>query len=196
MTESSAPAPTAQQPLPLLRNRNFLRFWGGDTISQFGAQFSQLALPVLAVAVLGASEFEVGVLGAAQTAAFLVVGLPAGAWIDRMLKRRVMIVADLVRAVALAAMPALWFAGMLQMWHLYVLGAVIGILIGYFRLRAFLTTLITLIIYRATYDLLTADYATAIAGGLPESQVWDFIGNGDWLGVPTVVELPLLRPAS
>ena len=67
------------------------------------------------------------------------------------------------------------------------LGAVNGVLIGYFRLRAFLTTLITLIIYRATYDLLTADYATAIAGGLPESQVWDFIGNGDWLGVPTVV---------
>ena len=67
------------------------------------------------------------------------------------------------------------------------LGAVNGVLIGYFRLRAFLTTLITLIIYRALYDLLTADYATAIAGGLPESQVWDFIGNGDWLGVPTVV---------
>jgi ribose transport system permease protein len=67
------------------------------------------------------------------------------------------------------------------------LGAVNGVLIGYFRLRAFLTTLITLIIYRALYDLLTADYATAIAGGLPESKVWDFIGNGDWLGVPTVV---------
>jgi len=68
-----------------------------------------------------------------------------------------------------------------------VLGAVNGVLIGYFRLRAFLTTLITLIIYRALYDLLTADYATAIAGGFPESKVWDFIGSGDWLGVPTVV---------
>jgi ribose transport system permease protein len=67
------------------------------------------------------------------------------------------------------------------------LGAVNGVLIGYFRLRAFLTTLITLIVYRALYDLLTADYATAIAGGFPESKVWDFIGNGDWLGVPTVV---------
>jgi ribose transport system permease protein len=67
------------------------------------------------------------------------------------------------------------------------LGAVNGVLIGYFRLRAFLTTLITLIIYRALYDLLTADYATAIAGGFPESTAWDFIGNGDWLGVPTVV---------
>jgi ribose transport system permease protein len=68
-----------------------------------------------------------------------------------------------------------------------VLGAVNGVLIGYFRLRAFLTTLITLIIYRALYDLLTADYATAIAGGFPDSKAWDFIGNGDWLGVPTVV---------
>jgi ribose transport system permease protein len=67
------------------------------------------------------------------------------------------------------------------------LGAVNGVLIGYFRLRAFLTTLITLIIYRALYDLLTADYATAIAGGFPDSKAWDFIGNGDWLGVPTVV---------
>jgi ribose transport system permease protein len=68
-----------------------------------------------------------------------------------------------------------------------LLGAVNGVLIGYFRLRAFLTTLITLIIYRALYDLLTADYATLIAAGFPDSAVWDFIGNGAWLGVPTVV---------
>ena len=62
-----------------------------------------------------------------------------------------------------------------------------GILIGYFRLRAFLTTLITLIIYRASYELLTADYATAIAGGLPDSDAWDFLGYGEWLGIPVVV---------
>jgi ribose transport system permease protein len=68
-----------------------------------------------------------------------------------------------------------------------LLGAVNGVLIGYFRLRAFLTTLITLIIYRAAYDLLIADYSTAIAGGLPESVAWEAIGSGDWLGVPTVV---------
>ena len=67
------------------------------------------------------------------------------------------------------------------------LGAVNGILIGYFRLRAFLTTLITLIIHRATYELLTADYATAIAGGMPDSEAWDFLGYGDWVGIPVVV---------
>ena len=52
---------------PLLRNRNFLWFWTGEGISQLGAQFTNLALPVLAVSLLGASELEVGVLGAAQT---------------------------------------------------------------------------------------------------------------------------------
>ncbi len=80
-------------------------------------------------------------------------------------------------------------AGAVAMTLLFgaLLGAVNGVLIGYFRLRAFLTTLITLIVYRALYDLLTAEHATAIAGGLPESKVWDFIGSGDWLGVPAVV---------
>jgi MFS family permease len=117
---------------PLLRNRSFLWFWTGEGISQLGAQFTNLAIPVLAVSLLGASEWQVGVLGAAQTAAFLVVGLPAGAWIDRMLKRRVMIVADLVRAAALALIPALWFAGALEIWHLYLVGAVVGVATVFF----------------------------------------------------------------
>jgi MFS family permease len=119
-------------PPALGRNRSFLWFWGGEGISQLGSQFSQLAIPVLAVSVLGATEWEVGVLNAAETAAFLVVGLPAGAWIDRMLKRRVMIVADLVRAVALAAVPALFFAGALQIWHLYLVGAIVGVATVFF----------------------------------------------------------------
>src|SRR5690348_10598903 len=61
-----------------------------------------------------------------------------------------------------------------------LLGAVNGLLIGYFRLRAFLTTLVTLIVYRSLYDILTADYATAIAGGFPDSKAWDFVGSGTW----------------
>lgn len=117
---------------PLLRNRNFLWFWAGEGISQLGSQFTGLALPVLAVSLLGASEFEVGVLGAAETAAFLLVGLPAGAWIDRMLKRRVMIAADLVRAVVLALIPVLWFAGALEIWHLYLVGVVVGVATVFF----------------------------------------------------------------
>src|SRR5262245_45382080 len=58
------------------------------------------------------------------------------------------------------------------------LGAVNGLLIGYFRLRAFITTLITLIIYRATFELLILQYATQIAGNLPDSDAWFFLGDG------------------
>lgn len=67
-----------------------------------------------------------------------------------------------------------------------LLGAVNGLLIGYLRLRAFLTTLITLIIFRSIYELLSLRWSVEIAGNLPDSEVWDFLGNGNWLGVPTV----------
>jgi len=67
-----------------------------------------------------------------------------------------------------------------------LLGAVNGVLIGLLRLRAFLTTLITLIIFRSIYELLSLQYSTAIAGNLPDSEVWDFIGNGAFLHLPTV----------
>ena len=80
--------------------------------------------------------------------------------------------------VAAGAALTLLFGGLL--------GAVNGILIGYCRLRAFLTTLITLIIYRSCYDLLIFDYATMIAGNQPDSKVWEFLGNGSILGMPTV----------
>lgn len=111
----------------LWRHGGFLRLWGGETTSQLGAQLGAIAIPVLAVIVLDATEFEVGVLGAAGTAAFLVVGLPAGALIDRMLKRRVMLRADFVRALAMGVIPLLWFLGVLEMWHLIVLTTIVGI---------------------------------------------------------------------
>lgn len=111
----------------LLRDANFLVFWTGQTLSQLGAQLGAIALPVLAVVLLQASEWEVGVLNAANTAAFLLVGLPVGAWVDRWFKRRVMIRADLARVVAMLAIPVLWYAGVLQMWQLWIIAAAIGV---------------------------------------------------------------------
>ena len=67
-----------------------------------------------------------------------------------------------------------------------MLGAINGVLIGYLRLRAFLTTLITLIIFRSIYEILSLQYSTAIAAGLPDSAVWNFLGDGTFLGVPAV----------
>ena len=66
------------------------------------------------------------------------------------------------------------------------LGAVNGFLIGYLRLRAFITTLITLIVYRSAYDLLLVDYSNTIAAAFPDSPSWNFIGGGDVFGVPSV----------
>ncbi|WP_313807242.1 ABC transporter permease [Sphingobium sp.] len=65
-----------------------------------------------------------------------------------------------------------------------LLGGFNGVLIGYLKLRAFLTTLITLIIFRAIYDILILRYSTDIAAELPHSAVWDFIGAGDAFGLP------------
>lgn len=123
---TAEPTAAGEETGSLLLDRNFTTFWAGHAMSQLGAQIGQLALPVLAVAMLHATEFQVGVLNAAGLVAFLVVGLPAGAWVDRWLKRRTMIAADLARAAAMAAVPLLWWGGMLQIWHLYVIAVIAG----------------------------------------------------------------------
>ena len=119
-------------PRSLWRDRNFLTMWSGQTLSQFGEQISLLGVPVLAVVLLHSTAFEVGVLNASGLAAFLLIGLPAGAWIDRMRKRHVMIAADIVRALALAAIPVLWSLGMLHIWQLYAVAFVIGVATVFF----------------------------------------------------------------
>src|SRR6478609_11796071 len=136
------PAPTSEG--SLWRDRNFLTMWSGQALSQFGAQITELAIPVLAVLLLNATEWEVGVLTAANVAAFLVVGLPAGAWIDRMRKRHVMIWADLVRAVALGMLPLLAMLGVLEMWHVYVVALVMGVATVFFDVsnQSFLPSLV------------------------------------------------------
>ncbi|HWT32576.1 MAG TPA: MFS transporter [Microbacterium sp.] len=116
----------------LWHDRNFLTMWSGQALSQFGEQVSLLGIPVLAVVLLQSTAFEVGVLDAAGLAAFLLIGLPAGAWIDRMRKRHVMIAADVVRALALASIPVLWALGVLHIWQLYAVAFVIGVATVFF----------------------------------------------------------------
>ncbi|MDP3893278.1 MFS transporter [Nocardioides sp.] len=117
---------------PVWRDRNFGFLWAGETVAQFGVQLGHIAMPVIAIELLRATELQVGILNAAGVAAFLLVGLPAGAWVDRWLKRATMIRADLVRAAAVLAVPALWFGDLLAMWHLYVVAAVIGVATVFF----------------------------------------------------------------
>ena len=116
----------------LLRNGSFMLLWAGQTASVLGSEFSGIAFPVLAVTLLGANEFEMGLLSASGNAAFLLVGLPAGAWVDRWRKRRVLITADVVRAIAIGSLPLLWFLDVLAIWHLFIVGLIIGVATVFF----------------------------------------------------------------
>lgn len=118
--------------LGLLRDHNFRLLFTADTISQVGTQVTLLALPLVAVLTLDATALEVGVLAACETAAFLLVGLPAGALVDRLRRRGTMIVADVVRAVLLASVPLAWWTGTLHMPQLYVVGLLCGVCTVFF----------------------------------------------------------------
>lgn len=112
----------------LLRGHDFRHLFLATTVSQVGSQVTQLALPLVALLALHASNFEVGALTACGTAAFLLVGLPAGVWVDRMSRRSVLIVSDLGRAAVLASIPLAWALHVLTMPQLYLVALAAGVL--------------------------------------------------------------------
>jgi MFS family permease len=105
----------------------FRRLWIGQSVSELGSQVTTLALPLAAVLVLHASTFQVGLLTTAGYAAFLLVGLPAGAWVDRLRRRPIMIAADAVRALALASIPVAYGLGVLTLGQLYAVTFIAGV---------------------------------------------------------------------
>lgn len=110
----------------LVEYPNFRRLFGGTTVSQLGSSVTSIALPLTAVLVLGASPIQMGLLGAASFLPHLVLGLPAGVWVDRLSYRRVIVGADLLAAAALATVPILAATGLLQIWQLYVVVLITG----------------------------------------------------------------------
>jgi MFS family permease len=75
----------------LLRDGEFLKLWGGQTVSEVGSQVSALALPTVAILILRATPFQVGLLLAFENLAFPVLGLVAGVYADRLRRRPIMI---------------------------------------------------------------------------------------------------------
>jgi MFS family permease len=118
--------------LSLWRHREFMKLWSAETISQLGTQVTMLALPLAAVYVLRATVFEVSLLTVAEFAPFLLVGLPAGVWVDRMSRRRVLIAGDLGRAAVLGSIPLAAALEILSMPQLYVVAFVAGICTVFF----------------------------------------------------------------
>jgi MFS family permease len=116
----------------LWRHADFMKLWTAETISQLGSQVSLLALPLVAITVLDASAFQVGLLGTVEFAPFVLVGLPAGVWVDRLRRRPVLVAGDLGRALALASIPLAYELGVLSIGQLYVVGFVTGVLTVFF----------------------------------------------------------------
>jgi MFS family permease len=116
----------------LLKQRDFRHLWAADAISQLGNRVNVLAVPLLAITVLDASTFEVSLLRTLETLAWLVFGLPVGAWCDRLRARRVMITADIVRAVAFGTVPLAALLGWLSVAQLCVVVAVAGVFTVFF----------------------------------------------------------------
>ncbi|MFF7987720.1 MFS transporter [Streptomyces sp. NPDC007901] len=110
------------------RNREFLLLWGSQTVSETGAQVTVLALPLVAVVLLNASAFQVGLLAAAETSAYLLVALPAGAVADRVVRRRLMIGSDLAQFLVIGSVPVAHALGVLTLAQLYAVALVSSVL--------------------------------------------------------------------
>ena len=116
----------------LWRHPDFLKLWSAETVSQFGTQVSQLALPLAAVLVLDASAFEVAALGTVEFLPFILFTLPAGVWVDRLPRRPILIAGDLGRAALLGSVPVAYLLDALTLGQLYVVGFLVGICTVFF----------------------------------------------------------------
>ncbi|CAM5543527.1 MFS transporter [Streptomyces tanashiensis] len=129
MTTTSLDSPPRRA---LFRLPDFRRLWIGDTVSQAGTAVTVLALPLVAIGPLDASPFEAGLLVMCEYLGFLLLGLPAGAWVDRMRRRRVMIVGDLGRAALLATLPLAAWLGVLTLPQLYAVAFGLSVCTAFF----------------------------------------------------------------
>jgi len=104
----------------LWRHHDFMKLWVGQTISEFGSVVTRTAVPLVAVLVLGAGPLEMAFLVVSASLAVLLFGFLAGAWVDRVRRRPLLIGADAIRAVVLLSIPVAYVAGALRMEQLYL----------------------------------------------------------------------------
>ncbi|HEY1626171.1 MAG TPA: MFS transporter [Streptosporangiaceae bacterium] len=123
---------TEEQPAKLWRHRDFLLLWSGQSISELGSGVTQLALPLTAVLVLKASTFQVGLLTAASYASFALIALPAGAIVDRIAKRRLLLVCDAARMFIIGSVPVAAAFGSLTLGQLYAVALLAGVCTVFF----------------------------------------------------------------
>ena len=120
----------------LWHHPDFRKFWAGRTISLFGSEITMLALPLTAILTLDSTPAQLGVLTAAATLPSLLVSLPAGAWVDRLRRRPMLIGADLGRALLLGSIPLAAVLGLLRIEYLYLVAALASALTVFFDVAA------------------------------------------------------------
>jgi MFS family permease len=111
----------------LLQHHDFRLLWTGQSISEFGSQISQVAIPLVAAVSLHASPLQFSLLTVVGFMPFILFALPAGAWVDRLRRRPILIVGDSSRAVLLALVPVLWATHTLRIWELLAIQFVVGV---------------------------------------------------------------------
>ncbi|MEU2040611.1 MFS transporter [Nocardia niwae] len=110
----------------VLAEPGFRALWVANAFGDIASNTTVVALSVTSVVVLHASPFQVGVIAALSRAAYLVVALPVGVWVDRWSRKRVLLVSDLVRLTAVMWIPLAYFLGVLAIWQLMLVGAVVS----------------------------------------------------------------------
>src|SRR5215210_3761779 len=151
----------------LWRHADFRRLWAAQTASLFGSEITALALPLMAVLVLGASPLQMGLLAAAGTAPFLLCSLLAGVWVDRRRRRPVLIAADIARAGLLLLIPVTVWLGVLRIEQLYVVTFIAGVLGVFFEVAhyAYVPSLVGRESVVEGNSKLQISYSAAEAGG-------------------------------
>jgi MFS family permease len=128
----------------LIHRRDFRLLWAGESTSDLGTAVSGVVLPLIAVVYLHATAFEVGALSAAEWVPWLLIGLPAGVWVDRSRCRPIMLCCDIVRALAVATVPVAAAFDALTIGHLFAVAAVTGFATVIFQVayQSYLPTLL------------------------------------------------------
>ncbi|HEY1484967.1 MAG TPA: MFS transporter, partial [Micromonosporaceae bacterium] len=149
------------------RHTAFRRLWIGQTISEIGTQIGGLAVPLIAVLTLHASAFGASALFAAEFAPYVIVGLPAGAWIDRLRRRPILICADVTRGIALLVLPLAVLLHAVSLPLLYGVVFVVGVATVFFEVayQAYLPAVVEPGELVDANGLLTASRSIASVGG-------------------------------
>ncbi|HEU5430723.1 MAG TPA: MFS transporter [Thermomicrobiales bacterium] len=156
----------------LWAHADFFRLWTASTVSIFGTLITRTALPFAAILVLGAGPLALGALSIAQLLPAFAIGLVAGAWVDRLRRRPIMIAADLGRAALLATIPAAAVGGVLTLPHLYLVAFATSALSVFFDVayQSYLPSLV------GRADLIEGNAKLTAAGAVAEAGAFSVGG--------------------